>query len=296
MTSNISIHRLLDEAFAAATPSEATQDLKEELRANLMARVAELESDGLDASDAARQAFDELGDISGLVTDTAQDATPGRRPCPPRVRPSAAFVARATVVPIVATAVLAVAVLAALDITSGGPYLARGLVAVFAVLIGFVTTDSLLRETTGHYGMPRGRATGYGAGTGLVLLGGGLVALCRTDEPMWLWIALGGLLAVTGIGVLAGLGATQTNRTKPWMLAYADPFDEIGNRFETDPAAAARFGIYTGAAWVAALAAAAVVGFTIGWWWALLPGVVAVVVTMLLLTRMLFAPDRTVQR
>lgn len=292
MTSNASIHRLLDEAFAAAAPSEATQDLKDELRTNLTARVTELEADGLDASEAARQAFDELGDISGLVAETARDATLGRRPHPPKVRPSAAFVSRATVVPIVATAALAVAILAALGIVSGGPFLARGLVVVFSVLIGFVTADSLLRETAGHYGMPPRRATGYGVGTGLVLLGAGLVALCRTGGPMWLWITLGGLLALSGIGVLAGLGATQTNRTKPWMLAYADPFDETGNRFETDPAAAARFGIYTLVVWVGALAAAAVVGFSVGWWWAPLPGVVAIVATMLLLTRMLFTPTR----
>ncbi len=286
MTSNVSIHRLLDEAFATASPTETTQDLKEELRANLMARVAELESDGLDASAAARQAFDELGDISGLLTDPVPDARPGR---PSKVRPSAAFVARVTVVPIVASAALGVAVLAALDVVGGGPYLARGLVAVVAVLVGFVTADALLRETTGHYGMPRGRATGYGVGTGLVLLGAGLVALCRTDGLMWWWVTLGGLLAVAGIGVLAGLGATQTNRTKPWMLASASAF-EADNRFETDPAAAARFGIYTLVTWVAAAAASVVVGFTVGWWWAVLPWVVAAVVTMLLLTRMLFTP------
>jgi MFS family permease len=302
MTST-NIHRLLDEAFASATESEAVQDLKEELRANLMARVAELEADGLTAGTAARQAFDELGDLSTLIADTA-DKKPswGSRARQHRVRPPVGFVIRATVLPIVATAGLIVGILAAAGVVSGGALLAAALVALFGVLIGVVTTDSLLRETTGNYGMPFGRAVGYGVGIGLLLLGAGSAALCWTDGPMWLWLTVGGLLLVTGIGVLAGFGATQTNRTKPWVLAYAttdEPFDEIGrqitNRFETDPAAAARFGIYTGAVWVAALALAVIVGFVISWWWAALPVVAAVVTTMLLLTRMLFTPDRTDQ-
>ena len=37
MTTNTTIHRLLDEAFAGVAPSPATQDLKEELRGHLVA-------------------------------------------------------------------------------------------------------------------------------------------------------------------------------------------------------------------------------------------------------------------
>ena len=57
------IHRLLDEAFAGVDMTVERQDLKEEMRANLLVRVAELEDTGLSADEAARRAIAELGDI-----------------------------------------------------------------------------------------------------------------------------------------------------------------------------------------------------------------------------------------
>ena len=60
---NTDIHRLLDEAFAGVDMTPDAQDLKEEVRANLVARTAELEAAGKSSSDAARDAIAELGDV-----------------------------------------------------------------------------------------------------------------------------------------------------------------------------------------------------------------------------------------
>ena len=68
------IHRLLDEAFAGIELTPETQDLKEEIRDNLLFRVAELEASGIEPSDAARRAIAELGDLRALV-----DGDPRRR-------------------------------------------------------------------------------------------------------------------------------------------------------------------------------------------------------------------------
>ena len=57
------VHRLLDDAFAGVEPSPEVQDLKEEIRANLEARAAELQASGVAPDAAARRAFDELGEI-----------------------------------------------------------------------------------------------------------------------------------------------------------------------------------------------------------------------------------------
>ena len=57
------------------------QDLKEEVRANLVARTAELEAAGKTSTDAARQAIAELGDVRDLLDDGA-----GRAPHRPRDR------------------------------------------------------------------------------------------------------------------------------------------------------------------------------------------------------------------
>jgi len=301
MTTNISIHRLLDEAFAGIAPSPAVQDLKEELRANLLARVEELEAAGTPAAEAARRAFDELGDVSALVGDAASDTTPAW--ARNRVRVAAGFVVRATIIPIAAAVALAIGVLALCGIVPGDAALASGLFAAFAFLIGWITGDSLAQETSQHFAMPRGRATGYGAGVALVLLGAATLALCWTGGPLWLWLAFGGLLLLAGIGALAGLGATQTNRTKPWALAYSAQWSKdfqqqhlgewstpSGDRFSRDPNAAARFGIYTVVIWVTATAIAVVLGFAVGWWWSALPWVAAFIVMMLVLARMLFVP------
>nr|BFF20110.1 hypothetical protein GCM10025730_36310 [Promicromonospora thailandica] len=70
---NISVHRLLDDAFAGIAVTPDVQDLKEEIRANLLDRVAELTAAGVAPDDAAQRAVDELGDVRALVTDATAD-------------------------------------------------------------------------------------------------------------------------------------------------------------------------------------------------------------------------------
>jgi 4-hydroxybenzoate polyprenyltransferase len=58
---------------------------------------------------------------------------------------------------------------------------------------------------------------------------------------------------------------------------------EIGDGFAVDQAAAARFGLYTAAIWLAAFAGFAVLTFSIGWKWsglALLGGLLAMLITV----------------
>ena len=68
---NPHIHRLLDEAFAGIAVTPDTQDLKEEVRTNLLARVNELEAAGAAPDDAAQRAIAELGDLRELVGEDA---------------------------------------------------------------------------------------------------------------------------------------------------------------------------------------------------------------------------------
>ncbi|MCL2422399.1 MAG: permease prefix domain 1-containing protein [Micrococcales bacterium] len=303
MTSNVNIHRLLDEAFAGAPRSATTADLKEELRANLTARVAELESEGTDTDAAAEQAFDELGDVSVLLADAEADPTPQAEWQRHKVRYPTAFVVRVTVLSILAGAILLASAfwwLAASEAMTRQDALPASLpFLLFVLLVGFITADSLQQETTTNFAMPRRRAVAYGAGVGLLLYGVVMLVLCAlTAMPDQMMMELswgaGGLLTVAGIGTLAGLGASQTNRKKPWVVALAAKYQhtDIGTRFEADPNAAARFGIYTMLIWVVAVVAAVALG-THGVWGWVLPLVAAFVAMMLLLTRMLFTPDRT---
>ena len=63
------VHRLLDELFAGLPATPDALDLKEEIRANLVARASELEEQGRTPEQAARTAVDELGDVHELLSD-----------------------------------------------------------------------------------------------------------------------------------------------------------------------------------------------------------------------------------
>lgn len=296
---SLEIHRLLDEAFAGIEMTPARQDVKEEIRANLVARMAELSDQGLGPAAAARRAIDDLGDLRDLVEETepvtgaATAAAQGRAtrtgPWPQagqRVRPRPAFVLRTVGLSAVCLAGLAVLGLSAtvLDLA-----LAARLAAVAAVALaaGGLTADALRQETTGNYPMPTVRAAGYAAALALALAGLGLA---------WQYVpqrAVGWPIAGAGAGLgaallFAYLAATQTNRRKAWLLHWSAAQAGGGDRFSEDPAAAARFGIYTLVIWLVTSAAFVAVTLTLGWTWSWLAVVAGLAAMMITLARMLF--------
>ncbi|WP_127793805.1 permease prefix domain 1-containing protein [Agromyces sp. LHK192] len=311
------IHRLLDEAFSGVALTPDLQDLKEELRDGLLSRAAEIEAQGVAPAAAARRAFDELGDIDELITETdASAAAPGiasdvatsapgsgsargagaaresasAAALRNRVRPKPGFVVRTVVLSIAALAVLALLLIGLtplLDLATG---VLIGLGVGFGALLGFVTGDALRQETTTHHRMPAGRAWSYGAATGLLLAGLTIapVVFLRLDLG---WITLPAVAVVAAIAVLSYLGATQTNRLKPWALRQQQEATPT-NRFEEHPEVAARFGIYTAAIWTVAFISVPIVGFTAGWMWAAIPVVAGFVLMLIVLARMLFGGSR----
>lgn len=301
------IHRLLDEAFAGVDMTPEVQDLKEEMRDNLLSRVAELEAGGASPHDAARRAMSELGDVRWLIgapesTDDADEAVAPNGAIPAatresagaaalrhRVRPNPGFVVRTVLFSIVAAASVIVLVLGLVDVLALGDAALIALAVVAGLALGVVTADALHQETTVNYPLPTARSLGFGAGTGLIIAGLAFVpiVILRLDLA---WLALAGIAVIGGIALLSYLGATKTNRHKAWVVQQQHEAVLVGNRFEDDPASAARFGIYTAAIWIAAIVLVPIVGFTAGWLWAPLPIVGALVAMLIVLARMLFAP------
>ncbi len=149
-----------------------------------------------------------------------------------------------------------------------------------------MTGDALLQETTSNHPLPARRATGFGLATGgtLAALAFGATFAVHLDA-VWL-VVVAALLLVASIALFSWLGATQTNRHKAWtreMVRNMPP-----NRFETDPNAAARFGIYTVVIWIVTLGAMAILFFALGWFWMLIALVAGLAVWMTVLARMLF--------
>lgn len=305
------VHRLLDDAFAGVEPSPEVQDLKEEIRANLEARAAELQAGGASPDDAARRAFDELGDVGALVADAQADVVAETGGAPRtalqeafvaarqhRVRPKPRFVLGVVLASLVLVALVALCLLAALDVLALPGVVVAALLLTASSAAGFVVGSSLSQETTTNHPVPSRRAGGYYLATGLAVLGLLLAGftLLGTFEA-WGYVVSAGLLVVGGV-VFTMLGVTQTNRKKAWVrdVARAQASGHHYDRFDHDPAAAARFGVYTVVIWLVAFVVFVVLGVTVGWAWSWLTFVVALAVMMLVLARMLFRSTEEQQK
>lgn len=296
MTENTDIHRLLDEAFRGVTMTPDAQDLKEEVRANLTARAAELEAGGRTPGDAARQAVAELGDVRDLLDESMDASAEETRESYAalqqryRVKPKAGFVVRAVVWSLGAIVGIVLGVLGATGVLPLviGPVI--GLFGMAATGLGLLVGDSLHQETTTNHPMPENRAGGFAAATFLAAYGvafGFMVAVGAL--PVWC-VVFAALGVIAAIILFAFLGATQTNRHKAWTRRALAK--EPANRFEREPETAARFGIYTVAIWLVTFAVIAVLVFTVGWWWAPIAFAGGFALMMLVLARMLFAPEK----
>ena len=297
---NPDIHRLLDEAFTGIEMTPDAQDLKEEIRANLVSRVEELEASGTAPADAARRAVAELGDVRELLGETdAVSARTGAQAATGytalalrnKVRPKPGFVVRV----VIWSALIVVGVtLATLGATGVLPLPVGPVIAFLGVAstgLGLLVGDALAQETTANHPMPQNRASGYGLASFLLLYGLGFAGLVGLKAlPVW-GVVFAALGVIAAIILFAFLGATQTNRHKAWTrAAHADL---PPNRFEQEPETAARFGIYTAVIWIVTFAAIAVLVFTVGWWWAPVAFVAGFAAMMLLLARMMFGPRKS---
>jgi MFS family permease len=309
--SDNTVHRLLDEAFADVEMTPETRDLKEEIRANLMDRVSELTASGVAPEEAARRAVDELGDVHELL-GTGGTADAGSEPGPGvpeygaarresitelahrnRVTPTPRYVAGVVGASLIILLALAgaAALLVGIARREVGPDVLWGVPALMALAgpaTGWIVASSLARETSTNYALPRRRAAAYGVAAMLVVIGlmiGGYMYLMTGRLA---GVVIGGVVWVLlGLAYLVYLLTTQTNRKKPWVL-QADAALQPANRFEEDPASAARFGIYAVVIWTLSGLACLIVGLAAGWIWAGVPAAVGFVVFMLVLARMLF--------
>jgi hypothetical protein len=302
MTIETNINRYLDDAFAAFPRTPENVDLKDEIRGNLEARIAELVGEGAKPDAAAATAIRELGDIRQLVTSVDPDPTATNKMAAAarliqlnRVRTSPGYVVRTVLLALLFAGAVAIvttgAILGALGIAPAWlVYVLPVESALGGAFLGLIVGDALIRETSQHYPTPPRRAFGFGASAFAGFIGLGFIATWFANPLLWLMI-VGGILAFASLLAFVALGVTQTNRLKPWVKDL-NALYAIGDRFSEDPASAARFGLYTVIIWVIAIAAFVVLSITIGFVWSWLALAAGLVVFFLVLTRMLF-PART---
>lgn len=291
------IHRYLDEMFETVQMTPELHDLKEELRAGLGARVDELMTAGTSAQEAADHAITEFGDLDGLIAEVSgrsdhQDLiTDAFRVN--RVRPRPAFVVRTVILAIILSAAVILGAVNAFGLLAW-PAAALLVLALAAVALpsGIITADALRQETSQNYRLPRMRAVLYGWATSTAVAGVSFIALAVSVIDSTAVIAVGAALVIIAAGGFAGLGASQTNRSKEWTRRLHDA-DDAKDAFSHDPTTAARFGIYTLAIWIVAVSAFIAATLTAGFRWSWLSLIAGLVVFMVVLARMQFPPNRT---
>jgi NADH:ubiquinone oxidoreductase subunit 3 (subunit A) len=139
--------------------------------------------------------------------------------------------------------------------------------------------------------MPTGRAVGFGLSGFATVFGLGFIALFIGDSVRG--GSATGLVIIAVVAVVLGivgfswLGATLTNRAKPWALELRRGY-ESNDYFTQHPEAAARFGLYTVIIWVLGIATFVVLSITVGFLWSWTAIVAALAIFFLVLARMLF--------
>jgi hypothetical protein len=301
MPTTDNIHRYLDDAFADIPRTPETADLKEEIRGNLQARVTELETAGTKPDAAAAKAIKELGDIHELV-DSVGDVDPATSPGQTaaklialnRVKIDPRYVIRTVIFSVVLAVTLASVVLTAV-LGPDAPTVSQAgsvwfTVALSALLVGIIVADGLRKETSQHYPMPARRALAYGGAAILGLAGLDVIGLFIGGRTPQEFFTAGITVAFLSLISFIWLGVTQTNRQKPWVKELNNAY-AIGDRFAQDPAAAARFGIYTVVIWIAGFGAFAGLSIAVGFTWSWLALLATLIVFFLVLARMLFGAD-----
>jgi len=287
----------VDSLFEGYEQTEALAEFKEELLANLNAKIENFIRKGLDTNAAFAKASAELGDVSSLADELSlkkrkevfEEVYMDIRMYMPARR-----VASYVVFGILACFGITAAIIAYFTIKSVGILAGSSLdlISFFGAMMPFLTAAAIgftylgvTQETASMLPLSRKRGAWYAAAVGLICFGLFTMPIAYFsikfannmvndvldfDIPVenleTLVPAIGVLIpfVLPGIGILAFLILTEKNRLKPWAKSFHNKAIEGEMAIWNDPAKAARFGIFSGAIWLFAVGIFIVLGFLIG--------------------------------
>jgi hypothetical protein len=274
----------VDSLFQGYEQTKALADFKEELLSNLNAKIDSMVKKGLDQQAAFDKAAAELGDVSALADELSlkkrqevfQEVYMDIRQYmkPARVAGYVAFGATFLFGIIVALIIwfsmgewidMAFPFLAYFDKLTG----VFGSFMLFAVIaIAGFTFLGLTQETAAVYPMKKKRAIWYTIAAALISFGITTMPItyfatvfCDSSSGIMLAIAVLIPFVLPGGGILAFLILTEQSRLKPWMQERISEEIKQSQAMFSDPATATRFGLFSGAIWVFALALFILLGF-----------------------------------
>jgi hypothetical protein len=261
-------------------------DFMEELQANLDAHIESLIRKGLSEKGAFDKACAELGDVSVMANELSIKK---RREVFEEVYMdirkymSAKRVAAYVIFGLVAFFGIITAFISYFAV--GGAHTIEQILtgeidiaAFMGALMPFLVASAagftflgLTQETKSHYPMGKKRAALYTLAAGLIVFS--LFAMfityfsARIEESSYaLMSAIGTLIpfALPGGGLMAFLALTEKERLKPWAASFQETAVKQHLEIWNDPAAANRFGIFSGALWILAAALFFLFGFLAG--------------------------------
>jgi hypothetical protein len=287
----------VDSLFNGYEQTEALADFKEELMANMSAKIENFIRKGMDTDVAFARASAELGDVSSLADELSlkkrkevfEEVYMDIRMYMPARRVAgyvvfgilAVFGITAALITLFATRSVEFMSGTSLDLTS---FFGTMMPFITAAIVGF-TFLGVTQETASMHPVSRKRGAWYAAAAGLISFGlctmplvyfGTKFAQDFVNDVLGHGIPVKNLetlipvisiiipFVLPGIGILVFLILTEKDRLKPWAKNFHNKAVEGEMAIWQDPIKAGRFGMFSGAIWIFAAGIFFVLGFIIG--------------------------------
>jgi VIT1/CCC1 family predicted Fe2+/Mn2+ transporter len=262
----------IEEMFSDYESTAGLADFLEELESNLNDRVASHRRKGMGEQEAEAKALEELGDVSSLANELSlkrKQEVFSEMYMKTRNYITAKRSALYALCGLVLGAAILLPLIVRLESGISAAAISAALPFVMAGILGFIYLG-LTQETAAHSPMRPKRALLYVLAVGLILFGAISAvityAVTQYNTPADGAVEAVGVLlvfALPGIALCVFLGLTEQDRRKPWMVKlheeYAKKYtsaefmEQSANPFGSQ-SRAARFGVLSGALWVAAIA------------------------------------------
>lgn len=279
--------KYIDSLFSEYQETSALTDFKEELKSFLDERIKTLVKSGIDENDAFEKATNELGDMSAVADEISRKKKQeilGEMYMKTRHYMSTWRIA----LYILCGAVLGFgAIVAALSgFFSGDVNAPLGSLLIFGgiPILGFLFLG-LTQETAMHEAMGWKRALLYVVAGGVFLFGVFVFLVTYFENSAGLPYAIATLIPfiLPSSAFGAFLILTEKDRSKPWVIRQREEYMKRSTERFGDPAQEERFGLFSGALWIAAIAAFILLTILFGLKFSWLAFVVALIGEMLIL-------------
>jgi hypothetical protein len=250
--------KYIDSLFSDYEETSALIDFKEELKSFLDERIKALVKSGMDEKDAFEKATNELGDMSAVADEISRkkkqeilaEMYMKTRHYMPTWR-IVLYILCGTVFG------FGVIVAALSGFFTGDINASLGSLLVFGVvpILGFLFLG-LTQETAVHEPMDWKRALLYVIAAGVFLFGVIVFIITYFEDSAGLPYAIATLIPfiLPSSAFGAFLILTEKDRSKPWVKKQREEYIKRSRERFGDPAQEERFGLFSGALWIAAIA------------------------------------------